>query len=169
MIKLTTKPSYTVPGHMYAINPTTKSFVRVLGDVYGLTTLTSPDGKLVLYSDSNLSLNIYDVNKKTSTPAGVRTLAEKCTWASVSVLYCAVPNTVTPSQYPDSWYQGEISFSDKIWKIDVISGNTTIVGDPETTVGGEDIDGIKLMTDSSGKNLLFVNKKDSMLWGLELE
>ncbi len=170
MVTLTTKPTAVVQGHMYTINPTTKSFSRVLGDIYGLTTLTSPNGKLVLYSDSSLTLSTYDVSKKTSTTLGVRTLPEKCIWGSVSdTVYCAVPITLNGGQYPDSWYQGEISFSDQIWKIDILTGNTTIVADPTLAPIGEEIDGIKLMLDTKEKYLLFVNKKDSFLWKLELE
>ncbi len=169
MVTLTTKPSASVQGHMYMVNPTTKSFSRVLGDIYGLTTLTSPNGKLVLYSDSGLGLSTYDVSKKTTAPLGVRTMPEKCVWGPVSdVVYCAVPRAINGGQYPDSWYQGEVSFSDQIWKINITTGATSMISDPITVTGGEDIDGIKLMLDTSGKYLLFVNKKDSILWKLDL-
>ena len=169
MITLTTKPSASVQGHMYTLNPTTKSFSRAMGDIYGLTTLTSPNGKLALYSDSTLALNAYDMSKKTSVALGVRTLPEKCAWGSVSdVVYCAVPKEINGGQYPDSWYQGEVSFSDQIWKINILTGNTTLLIDPTIIRGGEEVDGIKLMLDASGKYLLFVNKKDSFLWKLDL-
>lgn len=170
MITLTTKPTALVQGHMYTLNPTTKSFIRALGDIYGLTTLTSPNGKLVLYSDSSLTLNTFDINKKTTTPTGLRTLPEKCVWNNdSSIVYCAVPTNISGGQYPDSWYQGEVSFVDQIWKIELLTGNTTIISDPALDTGGEDIDGIKLALDNSGKYLLFVNKKDSFLWKLDLE
>lgn len=169
MITLTTKPSAVVTGHMYTLNTATKSFIRVLGDIYGLTTLTSPSGKTVLYGDNNLSLNVYDIAKKTSTAVGVLTMPEKCTWGSASdVLYCAVPTNLTAGQYPDTWYQGEVSFTDQIWKIDLKTGATTMLVDPVTVRGGEEIDGIKLSLSSDGKYLLFVNKKDSFLWKLDL-
>lgn len=168
MVTLTTKPTAFVQGHMYTLNPTTKSFSRVLGDIAGLTTLTSPNGKLVLYGDSSLSLSTYDVAKKTSTSLGLRTMPEKCVWGSVSdVVYCAVPKLPTGAEYPDSWYQGEVSFSDQIWKINIITGNTELISDP-FIASGEEVDGIKLSLDTSQKYLLFVNKKDSFLWKLDL-
>ncbi len=168
-ITLTTKPSAVAQGHMYALNTTTKSFTRVLGDIYGLTTLTSPNAKTVLYSDSGLSLNIYDIVKKTSKAVGLQTLPEKCVWGSASdFLYCAVPKNITSAQYPDSWYQGEISFADQIWKIDATTGVTTLVVDPASVRDGEEVDGIKLKLSADGKYLLFVNKKDSYLWKLDL-
>ena len=170
MITLTTKPSWNVPGHMYTINPGTKSFSRVLSDVNGLTTLTSPNGKLVLYGNNNLTLSIYNMSTKTSIVLGARTLPEKCVWGSGSdVVYCAVPKLINFGQYPDTWYQGEISFDDQIWKINVANGNATMILDPILVPGGEDLDGIKLALDVSGKYLLFVNKKDSYLWKLDLE
>ncbi len=170
MVTLTTKPSTSVQGHMYVLNPTTKSFSRAIGDVYGLTTLTSPNGKLALYGDNTLALNSYDMVKKTSVALGIRTLPEKCVWGSASdIVYCAAPREISGAQYPDSWYQGEVSFSDQIWKINILTGNTTLVVDPTTVRGGENIDGTKLMLDASGKYLLFVNKKDSFLWKLDLE
>ena len=170
MVTLTTKPSANVLGYMYAVDPIKKDFNKVLGGVDGLTTLTSPDGKSVLYSDNNLNLNIYNTDAKASTLVGVKTLPEKCVWGSASdILYCAVPKVITPALYPDSWYQGEVSFSDSIWKIDAKSGNTTLLLNPTTVSGGENIDGTKLALDNGENYLFFVNKKDSYLWELPLK
>ena len=170
MITLTTKPSFSVPGHMYTINPGTKSFNRMLSNVNGLTTLTSPDGKSVLYGDNNLSLSIYHVSTKVSDILGIRTLPEKCVWGKGNdIIYCAVPTFATFGQYPDTWYQGEVSFSDQIWKINTKDGNATMLLDPATAPGGEEVDGIKLALDANGKYLFFVNKKDSFLWKLDLQ
>jgi hypothetical protein len=127
-ITLTTKPSFNVPGHLYSINPNTKTFNRVLSDIVGLTTLTSPNGKLILYGDSSLALYTYNISTKTSTLLGVRTLPEKCVWGSTSeTIYCAVPRFIETYQLPDAWYQGEISFSDQIWKISIVDGKTTML------------------------------------------
>ncbi|HEY4493853.1 MAG TPA: hypothetical protein VJB95_00235, partial [Candidatus Paceibacterota bacterium] len=168
LITLTTKASGAVPGYMYAINPDRKDLAFILGGVSGLTTLTSPSGKLVLYTDSNLSLNIYNIDTKTASALALRTLPEKCVWGAGSdVIYCAVPKATPPGSYPDVWYQGEVSFNDQIWKIDVASGNTTLLIDPLAL--GEEIDGIKLALDEKGAYLLFINKKDSILWELELK
>ena len=171
MITLTTKPASGFPGYMYQIDPNSKNLMfQVLGNINGLTTLASPNGKLILYGDDNLSLNIYHPNTKTATPVGVRTLPEKCVWGNVGdTLYCAVPKFIEASAYPDSWYQGETSFSDQIWKIDVVAGNATMITDPATLSPREDLDGIKLMLDTDENYLFFVNKKDSFLWELSLK
>ena len=170
MITLTTKPASGIPGYMYELNPSTKSLTDVLSNINGLTTLTSPNGKLVLYSNDGLSLSIYKIATGATNTLGVKTLAEKCAWnADSSSIYCAVPRNINSAQYPDAWYQGEVSFSDEIWQIDVASGNATMLVDPLTIAGGQDIDGIKLAVDSGENYLFFVNKKDSYLWELALK
>ena len=169
MITLTTKPSAGVPGYMYAVDPNKKDFNKILGNINGLTTLASPSGKLILYSNDNLSLSIYNTDTKNSSPLGLKTLAEKCVWGKLSdTIYCAVPKNIEGSNYPDTWYQGEVSFADNIWKINTADGTTSLISDPASTVG-EDIDGIKLALDENQNYLFFINKKDSYLWELNLK
>jgi hypothetical protein len=154
---------------MYKIDGSGKNLMKVLGDINGLTTLTSPNGKLVLYSDNNLSLNVYNTETMNSTVLGIRTLSEKCVWGKANdVIYCAIPKLIDSGEYPDSWYQGEVSFKDQFWKIDVKTGNGTLILDPTTISGGEESDGIKLALDDGENYLFFVNKKDSFLWKLNL-
>ncbi len=170
MITLTTKPSANVPGYMYAINPDKKDFNKILGGINGLTTLTSPNGKLILYNNNNLSLYIYNVDTKSSSLLGLKTLPEKCVWGKNSdIVYCSVPKFVDQGQYPDDWYQGQVSFSDELWKIEATNNNATMISDPAAVVGGEDMDGTKLALDDGENYLFFVNKKDSYLWKLNLK
>ncbi len=170
MITLTTKPSSDVLGYMYAINPNQKNFTKILSNIKGLTTLTSPSGKLVLYSDNNLSLKIYNTETKESASVGIKTMPEKCVWNNISaVIYCAVPKFIGRGDYPDSWYQGEVSFNDEIWKIDALNGNAAFIADPSSLPDGEDVDGIKLSIDDNENYLFFMNKIDSYLWELSLK
>jgi hypothetical protein len=174
IITLSTKPSANVPGYMYTMDSAGKNLSRVLSQINGLTDLMSPNGKLVIYngnnSSSNLPLNVYNKDTRNSFLLGVRTLPEKCVWGRIGdSVYCAVPKSVSPGQYPDTWYQGEVSFSDQLWKIDAVTGNATLLADPATISGGEEIDGIKLALDEGENYLFFVNKKDSFLWKLDLK
>ena len=169
IITLTTKPASGVMGYMYEVNTDKKDFSRTLGGIAGLTTLTSPNTKLVLYGDDNLSLNIFNKETKASIPLGIKTMPEKCVWNKLSsYIYCSVPKVIYGALYPDSWYQGETSFDDQIWKIDAASGNATMIANPLDIVK-EEIDGIKPALDESEDYLFFVNKKDSFLWELELK
>jgi hypothetical protein len=169
-ITLTTKPSSNVPGYMYNLDTATKNFNKTIGDINGLTTLPSPDGKMVLYGDSSLSLYLYNIQTRATTTLGIKTLPEKCVWdTSNTTIYCAVPKETQSSNYPDSWYQGETSFNDQIWKLDMSTLNATLLANPSTIGKGEEVDAIKLNLDQNQTYLMFVNKKDSYLWELKLK
>ncbi len=168
-IALTTKPSANALGHIYVLDPTGKSFVKLFGNINGLTTLTSPDGKLVLWSDSGLNLSIFNRMTGVSDQIQIATLPEKCVWNKTSiVVYCAAPKTIPEGLYPDSWYKGAVSFGDQIWKIDLQTKTYTLLADL-LNMAGEDIDGIKLGLDSREEYLFFVDKSEPYLWELELK
>lgn len=171
LMTLTTKPAASVPGFVYGVDPiNNKNLRQIFGNINGLTTLTSPDGKSILYGNNNLTLGVYHTDTKTSEILGVRTLPEKCVWGSVSdVLYCGVPKVIVGAGYPDVWYRGEVSFGDQFWKIDLNTGNATLLLDPTTVEGGEETDSIKLALDADENYLFFVNKKDSFLWEIKLD
>ncbi len=176
VIALTTKPSANVAGYLYFLNDfldTKKSaFTRILGDINGLTTLTSPDTKNVLYSQSNnggFTLNTYNIKDNKSQPISLTTLPEKCVWSkiNVNVVYCAIPANIPNTDYPDAWYQGLVSFSDNIWGINTATGETDLlINIPDFS--GKEIDAIKPFLSDSEQFLFFTNKKDSMLWSLDL-
>ncbi len=172
LITLTTKPSQNVPGFMYFLDAPTGKTTKVLGGINGLTTLTSPDGKNVLYSQSNgngVGFYNYDVAKDLRTKLSLTTLPDKCVWSKLKkgVLYCGVPQTTPSGNLPDAWYQGVVSFSDDIWMIDTVTGLTTLLVSP-SKVAGEEIDVTKLLLSPDESFLLFVNKKDSAPWSLKL-
>ena len=169
MITLTTKASSRAMGYMYAINIDRKDLNKVLGGIYGLTTLTSPDGKLVLYGDNTLSLFILNTETKSVSQLGVRGLPEKCVWSkNGSSLYCATPINTPIGLFPDSWYQGETAFADQIYQIDTENLNATLVVNPTEEVD-RGLDIIKMELEPSGIYLFFVNKTDSTLWKVNLK
>jgi len=171
-IALTTKPSGGVAGVLYFLNTDTEKMAKILGSVDGLTTLVSPDGKKVAYSESGRGmfvLNIYDVENKTSQKLPLTTLPEKCVWSrkNIAILYCAVPIKIQSGVYPDEWYQGLVSFSDEIWMIDTETFTTNLLINP-IKEAGEEMDATKLILDKNDEYLVFINKKDLSLWGLKL-
>lgn len=168
LITVTTKPSHAVAGFMYHINPGKKDLQKVLGGINGLLTLTSPDGGSVLYSNSFLKTSIYNTETKTYRELKTQTLADKCVWLEdSSAVYCATPKLIDSKyKYPDAWYMGETSFNDTFVRVDIENEKEVVVFDPEEL--GIDIDAYGLVLTKDGKNLLFVNKKDSSLWGLEI-
>ena len=69
--------------------------------------------------------------------------------------------------YPDDWYQGAISFNDRIWKIDVAGRLAELTLDFSSATG-KPLDAEALAVDPLSKELVFVNKIDGSLWGYQL-
>lgn len=167
-ITLLTRPSAFVRGFLYKLDATSGSLERLLKDIKGLTALLSPSGERVLYSESSfegLQTSLYNAKEKKTAIFPVTTLPEKCVWSKISkeIIYCAVPQEILPANYPDDWYQGLVSFSDRIWKINIIDGTTEII-----SKGESDFDFINLFLPKSEDYLFLQNKKDGTLWSLQL-
>lgn len=169
-VTITTKPSADVPGYSYSIDITTKIVKKVLGNVNGLTVLTSPDMKTVLFSRSNnntITTSLYGTTTKTVLPLpGGLTFPEKCAWQTATILYCAIPSYIPSGKYPDDWYQGSVSFVDQIYRIDTKALSSSVVATPSSVSAS--IDAINLSFDPSNTFLIFLNKKDGALWSLDL-
>lgn len=168
---LQTKASQDVPGYLYALNTATGDLQKIIGGINGLTTLPSPDLQKVLYSESTrggLSLHLYDRKENTTSDISLITLPEKCVWnAGSTTLYCAAPDYIPSAEYPDSWYQGSVSFSDAVWKIDAKTRNVETVFLPGS-FSAPKMDITNLTLSSSSDFLFFINKNDSTLWGYKL-
>lgn len=170
-ITLVTKPSGKTFGFMYSITPAGGNLTKILGDIRGLTALMSPDSKKVLYSESAgnfFALNLYDVGSAETVAQSARTLSDKCVWSQDNdVFYCAVPLNPPQSLYPDSWYQGLVSFSDVLVRVDAGAGSMTVLVDPKE-FAGEEIDAVNLTLSKNEDYLFFINKKDGASWALEM-
>ena len=171
-ITLTSRPSYNSTGYMYFLSATTGSMTKVLGDFDGFSTLTNPSLTYVLYSGSTnntVSTAVYDIKTgKNSIFPAATTLAEKCVWSKLSktTAYCAVPNKIPSASYPDDWYQGNISFVDNIYKVDIAASAIQLMYKLPTD---QSIDAINLFLDAKEENLYFTNKNDYYLWGLTIK
>jgi len=171
-ILLTTKPSVGIPGYTYTLNVGSEQTTKVLGGISGLTANMSPDEKSVVYTEGTsieLTTFLYNTETAETSPFPANTLPEKCVWSKeeTTIIYCAVPNVIPRGEYPDDWYKGLISFSDNIWKIDTEINTVEVLSTPEVEVR-EQIDAIKLALSPSEDYLVFINKKDSTLWSLQL-
>ncbi len=172
VLALSTKPSLSVPGLLYFLNAKTGRMSKILGGIPGLTALASPSLSHVLYSESSknsLALKVFDIKEAKSREAIVKTLPEKCVWSKKDseIAYCGVPDVILDGNYPDSWYQGFVSFSDNIWKVKAVSGLATVVADLPGY--GADIDLINPILSPDEDYLLFQNKKDLTLWILKIK
>ncbi len=162
-----TKPAAAMEGYFYKFDVKNKTLSKILGPIKGLTILSSPSIKTVLYSQSeskSLITKLYDTTKKTSALLNIKTLPEKCIFSltSTTTVYCAVPKTLPDAEYPDDWYKGNISFMDALWQIDLEKGTTDLILDEN------DFDMVNLFMNKEENYLFFQNKKDSTLWSLKL-
>lgn len=171
-IVLTTKPASDENGFLYYLNTQTGAQTQVLGPIKGLTALVSPDTNKILYNESSgqsFLTSIYDLTKNQVRNFGTQTLPEKCVWSKgdKEIIYCAIPENVPYGSYPEDWYQGLVSFSDNIWKININTGSTNLLA-KLSSLSGKEIDVINPMISSGGEYLVFQNKNDLTLWGLNI-
>ncbi len=161
IITMTTQPSSSTDGYSYFLNISDGKFTKILGPEKGLVTKTSPDTYNVLYSKTEGGkpvLYIYNTVSKSSKNLGFITLADKCTWSDSEYIYCAIPNTTGDVEYPDSWYMGETSFTDSLWKIDTKQNIYTNISE----LTNENIDATELKYRDG--SIYFINKNTGNLW-----
>ncbi len=167
-ITLLTKPSAMAEGFFYTLDAKTGKLTKILGNLYGLTALLSPDGQKVFYSyfnNGSLASKIFDVKNKTDQSLDITTLADKCVWSLLNknIIYCAVPQNFPSANYPDDWYMGIVFFNDNIWQKDLSTGETKVLVENTNT------DAINLFLSASENYLFFTNKKDNTLWSVKLK
>lgn len=171
-VALNTKPYQTVAGYLYFVDVTTGQAKKILGGIYGLTTLVNSNLLNLIYLSQNdtPSLSLYDIKKQTSSTITPTTFPEKCVWSKkdTNIVYCAVPQGYLDSNSLTSWYMGITSFTDDIWKYDLKNNTSSVVSYLTNENGGEVIDVIKPMLSENEQYFIFINKKDGSLWSLDL-
>ncbi len=165
------KPSATLDGDAFLVDSAGR-FSRIAGPLPGLTALASPSGKWVLVSfarGSSMQMELVNTSTGAVLPLPVATITDKCVWTSdETAIYCGVPLSPSTSYaYPDDWYQGAVSFSDRIWKIDVTGRYAQLALDFSQANKGA-LDAEALAIDPSSTTLVFVNKIDGSLWSFSL-
>jgi peptidoglycan hydrolase-like protein with peptidoglycan-binding domain len=169
-IYLTTKPSYVTTGSIFSLDKINKNLQKILGGITGLTTLINPNGSIVLFSTTTNTgpvLSSFNITTNSTKDLDLFGLPEKCVWSKDSVhVYCGVPNTIVGNQYPDTWYQGLVSFDDYFVKVNTITGTKTTYAN---SLNETPVDVINLFLDKDETLLFFTNKKDSTFWSLKLK
>ena len=138
-----------------------------------LTTKTNKSATEVLYSDSGRNtprLYLLNIKKGESKLLPWNTFPEKCLFSNLDakIIYCAVPKPFPDGNYPDTWYQGLVSFSDNIWMINTETMASTLVSDLEKETANK-IDVIDMQIDQNSNYLYFINKTNLTFWSLKLK
>ncbi len=173
IITMTTRPAATVQGYMYFLNSKTGSLNKVLGGILGLTTKTNSATTEVLYSDSARNtprLYLHNVKSGEDKLLPFATFPEKCVWGNTDskIVYCAVPKGFPNGEYPDLWYQGLANFTDDIWRVNTVTGASTLIADIQKETRYS-IDATDLKIDKNDSFLFFTDKTSLTLWNLSLK
>ena len=164
-----TKASSKSPGYIFKINTSNGDQTKVIGKVFGLTSNFDPKNTEFVYNDSSLKLYSYKLKTEKVSELPLKTLAEKCAWETTSdtIIYCGIPDKTEPAEYPDDWYKGIISFKDDLWKMNLTTGEITLITQFSQTTGG-DIDIINPKISKDGNYFVFTNKNDLSLWSVRV-
>jgi hypothetical protein len=164
------KPSAKIQGDAFLVSPS-GHFSKIAGPLTGLVALSSPSGKWILVSYTQgaaLQMELVDSATGQTTALPVATIADKCVWtADETSIYCGIPQSPSAASYPDDWYQGAVSFSDRIWNIHVSDRYAQMVLDFSQANKGE-LDATALSIDPAKTTLVFMNKNDESLWSYSL-
>lgn len=171
-IGLQTKPSAKTAGFLYELDISKKTLEPVLGGVPGLLTRRHPNQSKIVYSGnlgSELVFGLFDPAQAIFHRLPIKTLADKCSFNyDGSYLYCGVPTELPPGAYPDDWYNGQISFTDNLWRINPNTYQSELIFSPSLAGLPISFDITSLFLSRDGQQLYFINKNDSLLWVLDL-
>ncbi|MBI2052674.1 MAG: hypothetical protein HYT34_00290, partial [Candidatus Ryanbacteria bacterium] len=130
----------------------------------GFDVIWHGDGTEYLSSEDGVKLEVHDEKNSTVKELSLKTLPEKCAFSikDRNVLFCAVPRSLGQETLPDAWWQGRVNFADSLWKINLGSGESSLL------LGGGGFDITHLFTSPHEDYIFFINKNDSTLWSLRI-
>lgn len=166
-----TRPSGLVQSVAYTINLSDKKMEKIFNGNYGLTLLWSPLGDKILFSETDsqgkkLKLKIADNKGNIIGETRLATFSEKCVWSQDNrVFFCAVPRIIPDKAVlPDDYYKGLLNLADDFYKINMETGQAYLL----TNGSSDNYDAINLLLSPQEDYLIFVNKKDNLLYSLAL-
>jgi len=167
------KPSGSTQSSLFAIDPDSGDFAKILSDLYGLAAKFSPDGQKMIYASTeqngkNLKLYVAQADGNQLKELPLKTLPEKCVWSlDNETLFCAVPQQFSEhAVWPDDYNLGRISISDDFYIINANSLQKTKIAGPGTA---QSFDAQNLILSPNGDYLFFINKKDGLVYNIKLE
>lgn len=168
-IVLSQKAADGLVGSAYVLSPKVGSMHLIKGNVEGLIVAAHSKEDAVIYSISKKGVvETYARVSGVERKLPITTLAEKCVWEHVALrAYCAVPEMIVGAALPDVWYRGEVSFNDRWFVIDPISGNAELFLDP-TDEFGVSVDVVDPVIDADGAHIFFTDAKNGTVWVLTL-
>jgi len=168
ILSITSKPSGLITGNLWILNTANLGLTKLIGELFGLEALWSPDGNNFIYShtDQNgqgLKLAIYK-NGVLKNVNNVSTLVDKCAWAKDSInIYCAIPQSWPDwATLPDDYYKNAFLTVDDLWKINAETGEKNLVFQGIGDISNLDIN-------SNNDSLIFISRNSRFLYQLNLK
>ncbi len=167
ILSIISKPSGLITGNLWILNTVNFGLAKLIGELFGLEALWSPDGNNFTYSYTDQNgrgpkLAIYK-NGISKDINNISTLVDKCVWTKDSInIYCAVPQSwpdwVT---LPDDYYKNAFSTVDDLWKINTETGEKNLVFQGIGDISNLDIN-------SNDNSLVFISRNSRFLYQLDL-
>lgn len=168
-IILSPKPSFEVLSEIILVNVKT-GIVSRLASENGLWINWSKFGigGLGFYASNgrNYNFGFFEISGNKRGSFNFKTMPDKCFIASVNQIYCAIPknqDVFGVYVFPDDYFKRKISFNDAIYLINMNDNKFQILySSDEQNIEAANL---KVMDDQ----MLFINKYDKKLYGLEIK
>jgi len=171
-ISIRTQVSGLAQGLLYVIDSATGDFNKILSDLYGLNIRWSPKADKILYSKTtnyghNPSLTLADDKGANSQDLKISGIIDKCVWSKDDrTVFCAIPQIISPdATWPDDYYKGLLILADDFYKINLETGEKTMVATSNTQTS---YDAQDLFLSPKEDYLFFINRVDGLLYSLRI-
>ncbi len=172
-ISVQTKPSGLAEGTLIFLNPESGEFTTALNGLYGLNAKWSPLGNIFIYSSTsasgkNPSLSSANQFGQNKISFEISTIADKCVFSQdTRFLFCAVPEKVSENAvWPDDYYKGLVATNDSFYKINMETGQKNLILQAD---GEKSYDASEIFLSPEENYLIFINRRDGLLYSLKIE
>ena len=168
ILSITSRPSGLITGNLWILNTANLGLTKLIGELFGLEVLWSPDGNNFIYSytdqngrDPKLAIYKNGVSKDINN---ISTLVDKCAWAKDSInIYCAIPQSWPDwATLPDDYYKNAFLTIDDLWEINAETGEKNLVFQSIGDISNLDIN-------SNNDGLIFISRNSRFLYQLNLK
>lgn len=160
------KATRGLEGYGYSVR--SGKLIRLPISGYGLTINGVENNEFVIYNKQHQNQYksfLYIKETENIVPLSFNYLPEKCVNGNITetLLICAQSAIDYDEQMPDSWYQGDVSFSDSLWKINFADDDLDILDDI-SALSGRELDIINPVINQTDERYYFINKNNQTLW-----
>lgn len=157
--------SSELEGYVYQVADRTISRLPI--DGYGVSA--AGNEQFVLYGSQvsgSYKTQVYQLDTADTYEFPITIIPEKCFFTNTNnqeMGICAADFSDFGSDIPDRWYQGRVSYSDRLWEVYPESGSATQLVNT-LSESGRSLDIVDITLNDSGSNIYFTTKQDQTLW-----